>query len=194
MWRIVLRYLDLAFVRLTAGQPPAVERQEAFRFPSDFTDRLRDGVSIRDGSTEVALGLENGAFWFATIGLAQNLSLSSVPASIEPLSGDDCRLAAEMLDYCTELKTPCEEADFREFPSNCPDATMPLYRAANYLANQTTGLNLPAFAQACKSASALSMAPSPAFIQSEICSGADPIQWVSDDSVTTSIEHTAAAQ
>jgi hypothetical protein len=71
---------------------------------------------------------------------------------------------------------------------------MPLYRATNYLASHTTGLNLPAFAQACKAASELNMAPSPAFIQSEICSGADPSQWVSDDAVTASTEHTVSAQ
>jgi hypothetical protein len=54
---------------------------------------------------------------------------------------------------------------------------MPLYRTTGYLAANTTGLNLPAFANTCTAASQIGMAPSPKFIESEICSGADPHQW-----------------
>ena len=187
-------FLDLAFVRLYSNRPPVLETLPEFQFPSDIVERVQQGISLRDNTIDVALGLKDGVYWFASISPRDKLSMSAVSAPIEPLSADDCRLASEMLDYCTELKTPCAEAPFREFPSNCPDATMPLYRATNYLASHTTGLNLPAFAQACKAASELSMAPSPAFIQSEICSGADPIQWVSGDAATASIEHTASAQ
>jgi hypothetical protein len=187
-------FLDLAFVRLYSNRPPVLETLPEFQFPSDIVERVQQGISLRDNTIDVALGLKDGVYWFASISPRDKLSMFAVSAPIEPLSDDDCKLAAEMLDYCTELKTPCAEAPFREFPSNCPDATMPLYRTTSYLANHTTGLNLPAFAQACKAASELSMAPSPAFIQSEICSGADPIQWVSEDAPTTSIEHTASAQ
>ena len=187
-------FLDLAFVRLYSNRPPVLETLPEFQFPSDIIERVQQGISLRDNTIDVALGLKDGVYWFASISPRAKLAMAAVSAPIEPLSADDCRLATEMLDYCTELKTPCAEAPFREFPSNCPDATMPLYRTTNYLASHTTGLNLPAFAQACKAASELSMAPSPTFIQSEICSGADPIQWVSGDAATASIEGTASAQ
>jgi hypothetical protein len=187
-------FLDLAFIRLYANRPPVIETLPHFQFLSDIVERVQQGISLRDNTVDVALGLKDGVYWFASIGPEDKLAMSAVSASIEPLSGDDCRLAAEMLDYCTDLKTPCEEADFREFPANCPDATMPLFRATNYLAHQTTGLNLPAFAQACASASELSMMPSTTFIASEICSGADPAQWTSQEAATTSTEATAAAR
>lgn len=187
-------FLDLAFVRLFADRPAVIETMPEFQFPSDIIERVQQGISLRENTVDVSLGLTNGMYWFGSISPRDKLSMSAVSAPIEPLSTDDCRLAAEMLDYCTDLATPCTEAPFQEFPSNCPDAMMPLYRTTSYLAHHTTGLNLPAFAQACKSASELSMIPSQAFIESEICSGADPAQWTPAGTSAASVAETAAVQ
>ncbi len=171
------RYLDLAFVRVFHNGRHTIERLDRFRFPTVFMDKLRDGISFRDANTDVALGLESGKQWFATIGPTGPLTLSSTPAAIKPLRADDCRLATRMLRECARMKTPCEDASFRDFPGNCKDASVAFSRTTSHLANQTTGLNLPAFAHACMKASQFGMTPSVKFITREICSGADPSQW-----------------
>ena len=173
-------YLDLAFVRVRAGTEPVIERQEDLRFSSDRTDRLKDGISVRGESTEVALGVDRGAFVFASIGLSSALDISRQSAPIEPLSRDDCSVATQMLKFCAELESPCSDAPFNEFPQNCPGASMPLYRTTEYLGRHTTGLNLPAFAHACGVASEFRIAPSADFVTMEICAGADPTQWDTD--------------
>jgi hypothetical protein len=178
-------YLDLAFVRVFHNGRHAIERLDGFRFPTVFMDKLRDGISFRDANTDVALGLESGKHWFATIGPTEPLTLSSTPAAIKPLRADDCRLATRLLRECARMKTPCEDASFRDFPGNCKDATTAFSRTTSHLANQTTGLNLPAFAHTCQKASQFGMIPSDKFIAREICSGADPAQW-SNASGTTS--------
>jgi hypothetical protein len=164
-----------------------IERLDDFRFPTDSMDKLRDGISFRDVNTEVALGLESGKQWFATIGPTEPLTLSSTPAAIKPLRADDCRLATRMLRECARMKTPCEDASFHDFPGNCKDASTAFSRTTRYLANQTTGLNLPAFAHACMKASQLGIIPSAKFVAREICSGADPSQWQKDPDTTSAL-------
>ena len=121
-------FLDLAFVRLYSNRPPVLETLPEFQFPPDIVERVQQGISLRDNTIDVALGLKDGVYWFASISPRDKLSMFAVSAPIEPLSDDDCKLAAEMLDYCTELKTPCAEAPFREFPLELPrrhDAALP---------------------------------------------------------------------
>ncbi len=170
-------YLDLAFLRVFNNGRYRIEQLDGFRFPTDSMDKLRDGISFRDANTDVALGLERGKDRFATIGPTEPLTLSSTPAAATPLRANDCRLATRMLRECARMKTPCEDASFRDFPGNCKDATAAFSQTTSYLANQTTGLNLPAFAHACMKASQLGITPSAKFIAREICSGADPAQW-----------------
>ncbi len=170
-------HLDLAFVRVFHNGRSTIERLDGFRIPTDSMDRLRDGITFSDASTDVALGLESGKYRFATIGPAEPLTLTSTPAPIKPLRAGDCRLATKMLHECARMKTPCEDASFRDFPGNCKDASLAFSSSINYLANQTMGLNLPAFAHACMKASQLGIIPSNKFIANEICSGADPEQW-----------------
>jgi hypothetical protein len=170
-------FLDLAFLRLFSDRPPVIETRPDLRFPSDFTERLQEGISFRDDRTEVALGLDKGAYVLAAIGPTSPLEIVRQPATIEPLTREQCGTVKEAIESCAEFPTPCSDAPFAEFPANCPDATMPLYRTTGYLAANTTGLNLPAFANTCTAASQIGMAPSPKFIESEICSGADPHQW-----------------
>jgi len=180
-------YLDLAFLRVFSDGRYRIEQLDGFRFPTDSLEKLRDGISFGDASTDVALGLESGKQRFATIGPTEPLTLSSTPAAVTPLRASDCNLATRLLRECARMKTPCEDASFRDFPGNCKDATMAFSRTTRYLANQTTGLNLPAFAHACAKASQLGIIPSAKFIAREICSGADPAQW-SEASDTAVVE------
>lgn len=170
-------YLDLAFVRLSANRAPAVETSESFRFPTDDHEALRAGVASWAGQTRVALGLARGAQVTASIGPDRPLEIAREWAPIEPLAADDCSGVVESLQFCAKFGTPCTEAPFSQFPGNCPGASLAMYRQVGYLANHTTGFDLPAFAHACSRASQLGMAPSDEFIRQEICSGADPVQW-----------------
>ena len=178
-------FLDLAFLRLFSDRPPVIETRPDLQFPSDFTERLREGIAFRGDQTELALGLDKGAFVFAAIGPTSPLAITRQPATIESLTREQCGMVKEAIESCAEFPTPCSDAPFAEFPGNCPDATMPLYRTTGYLAANTTGLNLPAFANTCTAASQLGMAPSPTFIESEICSGADPHQWAGEAAPST---------
>lgn len=169
--------LDLAFVRLFVNGVPAIETSDSFRFPTDDHEALRAGVTSWTGQTRVALGLARGAQVMASIGPDRPLEVAREWAPIEPLAADDCSGVVESLKFCATFEEPCTDASFREFPNNCSGAPMTLYRQVAYLANHTTGFDLPAFAHACSRASQLGMAPSDEFIQQEVCSGADPVQW-----------------
>lgn len=169
--------LDLAFIRLFSNGAPTIETSDAFRYPTDEHEALRAGVTSWTGQIRVALGLSRGALVTAGIGPDRPLEIARDWAPIEPLAADDCSGVVETLKFCATFEKPCTDASFREFPHNCSDAPMTLYRQVSYLANHTTGFDLPAFAHACSRASQLGMAPSDEFVRQEICSGADPAQW-----------------
>ncbi len=170
-------YLDLAFLRLYARRPMIVETEPRFQFPGDLTERVQQGITLHGETIYVSLGLLDGQHRLASISPMDPLTMSAASAQIEPLSPDDCAMTMTMLDMCANWQTPCSDDSALEFPNNCPDAALPVYRAVKYLAHHTTGLNLPVFAATCTKASELGMTPSKAFVESDICSGADPTQW-----------------
>lgn len=178
--------LDLAFIRVFPGRPPVVETADDFHTTNDFFDRLQQSVSSTGAQTQVALGLNKGAFVSASIGPQTALRVTREWAPIEPLAAEDCGVAKESLDLCAEFQTACTTGDYRDFPNNCPDAPMAFYRTVAYLTNHTTGFNMPSFAAACTEASRLRLTPSDTLITEEICSGADPAQWApAEDAVAS---------
>jgi hypothetical protein len=170
-------YLDLAFVRLFAERAPLVEMRPEFRVPARNVDTLRRNITFANETTDVALGLDRGASVVAHIGPGSPLRIVRTAARIQPLSSRDCFIVRNLVRQCADFRERCSDASFREFPRNCPSATMSLLRTTSYLADHTTGLDLPNFAHTCTRASQLHIAPSDRFIRREICSGADPRQW-----------------
>jgi hypothetical protein len=170
-------YNELAFVRLFPNRAPLVEMRPEFRVPVRRAGTLKNSVWRNGASTMVALGPDRGASLSARIGPESALELSRVPAKIARLSTRDCDTVRSMVRECARFQTRCSTAPFREFPENCPSATPLLKRTTTYLADHTTGFDLPDFAHVCARASQLNITPSDRFIRREICSGANPQQW-----------------
>lgn len=164
-------FLDLAFVRLYPNRPPELQSHVDFRFESDFNESLKQRIAFRDGETEVALGLVDGAHRFAVISPAEELALFAEPVVIEALTNEQCTMVKTVLEECAAFRTPCSQQALAEFPANCPDAMTPFYRTTGYLAQEIEGLDLRAFAQTCAMASRIRLTPSDAFIKANICSG-----------------------
>ena len=170
-------YLDLAFVRVFKNSPPVVEMRPGFRIPMEHVAQLKQGIDFRAETTTVALGLDRGASVSARIGPDLAFDLTREAVAARPLSRQDCLTVMEAIDACAAFSKPCRNADFQDFPKNCPSAPRSLYRSTIYLTDHTTGLDLPAFAHTCARASQLHIAPSDEFVATEICSGANARQW-----------------
>jgi hypothetical protein len=170
-------YNELAFVRLFPDRAPLVEMRPEFRLPVRRAGTLKNSVWRNGDATMVALGPDRGASLSARIGPESALELSRVPAKIARLSTRDCDTVRSMVRECARFQARCSTASFREFPENCPSATLLLKRRTTYLTDHTTGFDLPDFAHVCTRASQLNITPSDGFIRREICSGANPQQW-----------------
>jgi hypothetical protein len=170
-------YNELGFVRLFPNRAPLVEMRPEFRLPVRRAGTLKNSVWRNGDATMVALGPDRGASLSARIGPDTALELSRVPAKIARLGTRDCDTVRSMVRECALFQTRCRTASFREFPENCPSATLLLKRKTTYLADHTTGFDLPDFAHVCTRASQLNITPSDRFIRREICSGANPQQW-----------------
>jgi len=173
-------YLELAFLRLAKGAPPAIETARDFLYPDTDLETDAARITYRDQTWSVPLGLSDGQERTATIGPQSKLAIHAVPVPIEPLDADDCRAAQALLEECASFAEPCTQSASPAVAYDCPTASMAFQRAITDLADHTTGLNLPRFAAACVAASKSRRPPDPAQVTETICSGADPAQWTVD--------------
>jgi hypothetical protein len=158
------------WIELRAGSPPKV-----LQVPGLWAGTGAGAVSAAGADVRIDLGVWNGERRGATLTATGSISVARTRVPIRPLGAADCETVMRSAEACAA------SPDCRSFASSARRISSADWARLARLYHESTGLDGPAFRALCVRSCELGLTPSRDFIRSNVCNGAQPGQWPSED-------------
>jgi hypothetical protein len=152
---------------LRKGSPPVFKRSPGLR-----ANHGAGQVTAVASGVHVDLGLWDGVRQSAILTSLDGIYITRVMEAPTPLAREACRIVSATLESCAASR---DCSSFDAITRSAPPANMATVRR---LFHESTGLNAAMFRSVCVRSCELGLTPTSELVRREVCSGAEPGQWV----------------